>query len=62
MAKDKQQAVEFLANIREVKSRNLRSGDKQVTIELVVVGKDVIEALRLAQLAPVEQIKVTYGN
>ena len=62
MANDKQKTIEFLANIREVRSRNLRSGDKQCTLELIIVGKDVIEAHRLADLSPDKQVKVTYGN
>lgn len=54
------EAIEFLANIKEIRSKNLASGDKEVWVRLSVVGADTVEANKLANLPPEALVKVQY--
>lgn len=59
MSNNKQKKViEFLANVKKIQMRNLVSGDKEVAIDLRVVGKDIEEANKLADLEIDKQVKV----
>jgi len=60
MIKKEKQTISFLANIKEIRVRNLISGDKEVKIDLRIVGADVIEANKLADVPIGKQVKVIY--
>jgi len=53
--------IEFLANLKSVRVWTLVSGDKQVNIELIVVGAGISEAIKLGDLPVDRQVKVV-GN
>lgn len=59
---NKKQKIEFLALIKEVKARNLVSGDKEIKLDLRVVGADTVIAIKLADLKPEEQVTVSYES
>jgi len=50
--------IEFKANIKQITSKNLVSGDQEIRIILSVVGEDTLKAIGLAELKPDEQVKV----
>ena len=52
----------FYASVKDVKVKNLKSGDKEVWIILSVVGADVENAVNLAKLSPEKLIKIEYEN
>ncbi len=50
--------IEFKANIKQITSKNLVSGDQEIRIILSVVGEDTLKAIGLAELKPDEQVRV----
>lgn len=54
--------LEFYAHIKQVKMRNLVSGDKEVAIDLRVVGRDVVLANELANIPIDAEVKIIYGQ
>ena len=50
--------IEFKANIKQITSKNLVSGDQEIRIILSVVGEDTLKDIGLAELKPDEQVKV----
>jgi hypothetical protein len=57
---DSKGVLEFYAHIKQIKMRNLVSGDKEVVLDLRVVGKDIIYANELANLPIETEVKVVY--
>ena len=54
--------IQFLANVKEIRIKTLVSGDKEVKLDLRVVGADIAEANKLANIDAVEQVKITYAK
>ena len=54
-----EKSLEFLANVKRVETKTLVSGDKEVKLDLRIVGADVLKANRLADLPVDRQVKIT---
>ena len=50
----------FKAQVKDVKSRNLVSGDKEVRFVLMIVGGPTDAAIELAKLAPAALVEVSF--
>ena len=54
--------VEVKANVKDVNTKNLVSGDKEVRVLLSIVGEDALRAIDIGKLEPVQTVRVIYST